>query len=503
MKKLLGLLLLIALVSLGATTALASSPTYTEVWNGRGTDSLRCDLAGSEVRPETGWIHWVFSTKGRSTSASLELGGTGSGTYAPGEPLNANVWHFYTPYFELEGLEATVDLYGGDRGRGGGLVISDYCPPVEKEDLTVSKTAVTRYTREFFWDIDKSVATEKNYELDGVPKIWLYTDGSGDETATWTVNVKNTGYRNYHFIVSGVITIENTGNVDAVITAVDDLLAGKPIDVNCGVMFPYTLPVGETLTCTYHNYNRNHYAEGENEVWVTTERDEYYAKADIVWDWDKPDIWINKTVTIIDISDLFGAVVLGTATAPNDAQFTYTKDFAWADYGADKCGSFRYDNTAKINETGQSAEATLKVNVQCKVFEGETAWAANGETPLEFRYQDPGNWATYVEYLGEAKPTTLFAGQTIDVGSVTFLAPVDGHVTITVALTDPWMFEDVAENVKIQDYAEAPSGNPAPGGFDHKGDATGSSFSITVPLNNFYGVHVDVGQWVPDPNFGP
>jgi hypothetical protein len=87
------------------------------------------------------WIHWVFSTKGDSTDARLVLGGTGSGTYEPGEPLNAEVWHFYTPFFELEGLEATIYLFGGDPGPGGGLVISDYCPGFE--ELTVTKTAET------------------------------------------------------------------------------------------------------------------------------------------------------------------------------------------------------------------------------------------------------------------------------------------------------------------------------------------------------------------------
>lgn len=107
--------------------------SYTEVWNGRGTDSERCDLAGQEGRPDddSGWIHWVFSTKGRSTNAELVLSGTGSGTYEPAEPLVANVWHFFTPYFELEGLEAEINLFGGNKGRGGGLVISDYCPGKE------------------------------------------------------------------------------------------------------------------------------------------------------------------------------------------------------------------------------------------------------------------------------------------------------------------------------------------------------------------------------------
>jgi hypothetical protein len=165
----------------------------------------------------------------------------------------------------------------------------------------------------------------------------------------------------------------------------------------------------------------------------------------------------------------------------------------------------QYDNTATIVETEQEADAALlKVNVQCFVFEGETAWAANGEEPLELRYTQRGNWATYVQYDGGEKTTTLFAGQTINVGSVTFSAPdTYDMVTITVALTGDWEFEDVAENLKVQDYADPPSGNPAPGGFDHKEDcdAESKTCSIKVPENNYYGVHVNVGQWVPNPLF--
>jgi hypothetical protein len=211
---------------------------------------------------------------------------------------------------------------------------------------------------------------------------------------------------------------------------------------------------------------------------------------------------INETVNVKDISDLFGEVHLGTVTAPNGDTFPYDKDFAWVDYGQEECGSHEYDNTATIVETGQSAAATLKVNVQCFVFEGETAWAANGDTPGQLRYTKRGNWATYVAYA--EKCTTLFAGQTIDVGTVCFSGVVDGQVTITVELDVLWEFEDVAENLKVQDYASAPSGNPSPGLFDHKKtcDATGPC-EIVVPENNYYGVHANVGQWVPDPDFGP
>ncbi len=137
----------------------------------------------------------------------------------------------------------------------------------------------------------------------------------------------------------------------------------------------------------------------------------------------------------------------------------------------------------------------IEVPLSWYEFKGETAWAANGEESGKIRYTPRGNWATYVEYDGEQKEVTLFAGQTINVGTVHFSDPVDETVTITITLTGDWEFDEVEENVKIQDYETAPSGNPSIGLFDHKGDATGSSFSIDVTENNYYGVHVDVGYW--------
>jgi hypothetical protein len=151
-------------------------------------------------------------------------------------------------------------------------------------------------------------------------------------------------------------------------------------------------------------------------------------------------------------------------------------------------------------------------------FEDDTAWAANGDQSGEFRYNPRGNWATYTEYEGEEKTVTLFAGQTTDVGTVTFSDPVDDEVEITVNLTGGWVFgvnyeldeegnlklDDEGNpirdaNLKVQDYATAPSGNPAPGLFMHKEVCTDSPCTIVVPENNFYGVHVDVATPVACP----
>lgn len=122
--------------------------------------------------------------------------------------------------------------------------------------------------------------------------------------------------------------------------------------------------------------------------------------------------------------------------------------------------------------------------------ESETAWAAGP------RYTPRGNWATYTPYNDLAQTVNIYAGQTNLIGTVTFSAVNNGQVTLTFDLNDGWRFEDVAESLKIQTYANAPSGNPAPGQFAYKYDATGDSFTVTLPDANFYGIHLDVAQCV-------
>lgn len=123
----------------------------------------------------------------------------------------------------------------------------------------------------------------------------------------------------------------------------------------------------------------------------------------------------------------------------------------------------------------------------------DTSWAAGS------RYVDQGNWATYTAYEGVPKAVDLYAGQTKLAGTVHFSAPVGGQVTVTIALNPGWEFVDDPENVHIQDYESAPSGNPAPGQFDSKFGATGSSFEGSVPENDFYGVHAVVQECVEVP----
>lgn len=131
-------------------------------------------------------------------------------------------------------------------------------------------------------------------------------------------------------------------------------------------------------------------------------------------------------------------------------------------------------------------------NDEC--YQEETAWAAG------LPYVGANQWAMYVDYAGVEKEVDLLAGQYMDAGTVTFSAPVDGWVTITVNLKNGFVFyydladEEDDDNLKVQDYEFPPEGNPAIGKFDWKTFIPGGSTTgiIVVPENNYYGVHLDV-----------
>lgn len=536
MKRYLGVWLALALALLVAACSnlqaapqaepTSTEPTFTYSWDGkRGLGSEKCEYAGQPGRPATGWIHWVFNTKGASTGAELTLGGTGSGTYEPGEPLDANIWHFYTPYYDLSGLTATITLFGGDKGPGSGLVISDWCAGTGSRSLQVSKTADTEFTRTHKWKIAKSVATDYGYTYNGYPKIWLYTDGRGDETATWTVDVTYNGYEDSGFAIYGAITIKNIATTTKTIDSVTDDLGLEKfegIDLTCKVgddvvTFPYALGAGQTITCTYREAVTAEAGDrGTNVVTVVVngEEDPYYGEAE--WAFDAPTTEVNKSVHVWDYNDLSDPldwINLGKVTAPEGTRFTYSKAFAWADYGKDNCGDFAYHNIAKVigdeNAVLGEARATLKVNVQCFVFKGETVtgaglpWSRVRGAPNTWFEYTPQNFAADVLYdLIQGRPRNKVG--TFEINAV------NGQNNLCFTFGEfpagtPWELDSSkTANVKIQPLDAAPTRYLQPGQFAYHFTLTGTSFCVTVPQVKYgYAIHLDAGYWMPDPNFGP
>lgn len=134
-------------------------------------------------------------------------------------------------------------------------------------------------------------------------------------------------------------------------------------------------------------------------------------------------------------------------------------------------------------------------------YQQETAWATGP------RYVTRGNWATYTPYTGGTQTVNVFAGQTLLAGTATLAAnPADSSkVNVTITLNQTFIFyydladPDLDNNVKVQAYASAPSGNPAPGLFANQATAAfgARSYTITVPKAGFYGIHLDVARVVP------
>jgi len=131
----------------------------------------------------------------------------------------------------------------------------------------------------------------------------------------------------------------------------------------------------------------------------------------------------------------------------------------------------------------------------------ETAWSDGS------RYnQRKRNWAMYSAIGDLEAGVTLYAGQHMDAGTVWYIAPY-----LVIQLNEGWRFglypvdDDEGEpifdnNIKVQDYASAPSGNPRPGLFEWKMFAEGDYAEIMVPQNNYYGIHLDVEHLVECPD---
>jgi len=104
---------------------------------------------------------------------------------------------------------------------------------------------------------------------------------------------------------------------------------------------------------------------------------------------------------------------------------------------------------------------------------------------------DGAAWWYYYDTEGP-EIQTVWAGQTIDIGTVTVSDPVNGEVTIEISLNG-WELQADSEAVKIQGYArnDIPTSRPNAGLFT---DYKGTSLTVTVPENDIYVIHLDVQE---------
>jgi len=289
-------------------------------------------------------------------------------------------------------------------------------------------------------------------------------------------------------------------------------LGGTSISVDCNVTFPHTLPVDETLTCTYSEDGEFF---GDNVVTVTTEfitdfgLDPYDATEPIVWgDPDTDDYAeIEITDTNEGFADKYGEVILDAYDYDDGdvESFTYDQAFAWEDYGAENCeDGKRYDNTATIVETGQYAEATLLVNVQCFIY--ESAWA-KGDPNESFCENGFNNWGwTNPFEEGDSQFMPLYAGAgQCDISRGTLVG------TVEISYNGGFTYEyHLDAGFSLEEYHIYAGSTMFPQ--QQRGGGRNARYVDTVAPGQYY-IEDDLEGdiWViahgvvglPDPNFGP
>ena len=242
-------------------------------------------------------------------------------------------------------------------------------------------------------------------------------------------------------------------------------------------------------------------------VWVWNDEDTLYVWFDVDWDW-------MLVETHLDISaDEFTSRGAPGRYAYNDYEVYpgyYEVPLEDLPLGDDPC-----DTTLYLLAHAE----VLKLDGDNEIIQGETAYGGDIENPrrgawygqIEYEWvceeeTGPGEngdcqtetawggntagggsaWWFYYDATGDDVEQTIWAGQTIDVGTVEV---VDGIVTII--LTDGWELQDDDEAVKIQGYDEGdlPASRPAPGQFT---TYKGTDLTVYVGAFDYYAIHLDV-----------
>ena len=254
-------------------------------------------------------------------------------------------------------------------------------------DLTVSKTAAGTFNRTYLWDIDKSVDETSISIADG-----------GLATFNYTVDVWQTGVLDAGWTLSGVITISNPNDWEAItLTSLADVVDnGGSCTVDAG---PYVIPASGSIdvnySCSFASAPSSY--SGKNTATATWDELVYFTPTGTAS--GSEDFTLsqlgstNKTVTVTDTLGGTLGTVTATDVAPYaSAEFTYAKDFEGV---GGTCTE--YDNTATITETKQSDSVTVEVCVGLDLTVSKTAAGTFDRTYLWDIMKDVDK--TYVEAI--------------------------------------------------------------------------------------------------------
>ena len=230
--------------------------------------------------------------------------------------------------------------------------------------LTVSKTAVTEYTRTFGWEVVKTSDTTSLVLPAGFP--W---------DVDYTVTIDTAGYTDGDATVSGTIAIENPAPMGAKVLGVSDVVSTDiAMTVDCQVEFPVTIDAGGKLECTYAG-DLPDVTERTNTASATLQNVSVDA-AGAVTETGTTDFNGETAVTFGDpaqLRDTCASVTddrygdLGSACLADGLPKVFTYTLTLGAY--DVCGIYPETNTVSYtaSDTEATGEAswTVEVNVPC------------------------------------------------------------------------------------------------------------------------------------------
>lgn len=268
---------------------------------------------------------------------------------------NANLY-VYDPPAESFGDTGLHSPINPNNGQPFGLSHISFCYDL---NVVVTKTADTSLTRTWTWEIEK----------EGDQTDLLLANGQSS-TVNYDVTV-DASAADSDFAVTGTITVHNPAPVAAIITGVADAIDGVPADdLDCGVTFPYSLPAGQNLECTYEAALTDGTTR-TNVATATTSGMVGSGSGSTAVDFS------TATVTLVDEcidvdDDLYGP--LGTI-CEDDLPTVLEYELDMRDFlPAGECGEFTVDNIAafETNDSGTTGSSTWTVNVEIPCYGGCT-----------------------------------------------------------------------------------------------------------------------------------
>ncbi len=292
------------------------------------------------------------TTVGEVINDTITVDDTNGGSFAFSDSGSVS----YSETFTCDGDAGTQDNTATiqETGQSDSASVTVNCYALE-----VRKDAFTSFRRFYSWSIDKSAdQSEVTLPIDQALLV------------NYSVEINVTGFTDSTWTVSGNISVHNPAPVTATLNSVSDVISGVgPASVFCGVSFPYTLPAGGTLDCTYEQdlpdgSNRTNTATAslqnysyDYQMNATPSGTSDFSGSAAV---DFGAASVTEVDECVDVSDTH-AGSLGAVCYPDVPKlFEYSRLFSFL-----SGGTFTFDNTASFvtNDTGATGSASSTVIV--------------------------------------------------------------------------------------------------------------------------------------------